>query len=167
MSEIKKLLEERSAKYGEYKDNARVSQELKSALTSGASWHKLSAVQKETCDMIAQKLCRIVNGDATYEDSWIDIIGYIQLTLDDIILKNNSIQVEHTPHGGKVIFGKNFTMPAAIIREDEVNYIQGKSLHVVPPVDGGVYLSADDLAASGVCFGDMLKKKEAHEREDI
>lgn len=155
MSEIKKLLDERKAKYGEYRDNARVSQELKATLASGASWHKLSAVQKETCDMVAQKLCRIVNGDATYEDSWIDIIGYIQLTLDDIILKNNSIQVEHTPHGGKVIFGKNFTMPAAVIKEDEVNYIQGKSLRDMPEIK------------SGVCFGDMLKKKEDHEREDI
>ncbi len=153
MSEIKKLLDERKAKYGEYKDNARISQELKSTLASGTSWHKLSSIQKETCDMIAQKLCRIVNGDVTYEDSWIDIIGYIQLTLNDMELKNNSVQVEHTEKGGKIIFGKNFRMSPAVI--DEVNFIQGKSLRDMPEIK------------SGVCFGDMLKKKEAHEREDI
>jgi hypothetical protein len=32
--------------------------------------------------MIANKLARIVNGDANYRDSWVDIIGYAQLVLD-------------------------------------------------------------------------------------
>jgi hypothetical protein len=34
--------------------------------------------------MIAHKISRIVNGDANYMDSWVDIVGYAQLVIDKL-----------------------------------------------------------------------------------
>jgi hypothetical protein len=42
--------------------------------------------------MIAHKISRIVNGDANYMDSWIDIVGYAQLVIDKLQRDKNEIQ---------------------------------------------------------------------------
>ena len=82
MSEIHDLLNERCNRYGEFKTHAEVTQKIKEALFSGASFAYLDYDQKEALEMIAHKLGRIVNGDPNYLDSWVDIIGYTQLVLD-------------------------------------------------------------------------------------
>jgi hypothetical protein len=82
MSEIHDLLNERGNRYGEFKTHAEVTQKIKEALFSGASFAYLDYDQKEALEMIAHKLGRIVNGDPNYLDSWVDIIGYTQLVLD-------------------------------------------------------------------------------------
>ena len=87
MSEIHDLLNERGNRYGEFKTHAEVTQKIKEALFSGASFAYLDYDQKEALEMVAHKLGRIVNGDPNYLDSWVDIIGYTQLVLDR--LKND------------------------------------------------------------------------------
>ena len=85
MSEIKSVLAERGSRYGEFKDNARVSQNIKVAMQDGR-WSELPADKAEALEMIAHKMARIINGDPEYKDSWTDIIGYAKLieeTLDD------------------------------------------------------------------------------------
>jgi hypothetical protein len=82
MSEIHDLLNERGDRYGEFKTHAEVTQKIKEALFSGASFAYLDYDQKEALEMVAHKLGRIVNGDPNYLDSWVDIIGYTQLVLD-------------------------------------------------------------------------------------
>jgi len=85
MSEIKSVLAERGSRYGEFKDNARVSQNIKVAMQD-SRWHDLSSDKKEALEMIAHKMSRIINGDPDYKDSWTDIIGYAKLieeTLND------------------------------------------------------------------------------------
>ena len=42
--------------------------------------------------MIAHKISRIVNGDANYMDSWVDIVGYAQLVIDKLQRDKNEIQ---------------------------------------------------------------------------
>jgi hypothetical protein len=42
--------------------------------------------------MIAHKISRIVNGDANYMDSWIDIVGYAQLVIDKLQRDKDEIQ---------------------------------------------------------------------------
>lgn len=76
---IDNTLAERGARYGEFDEHARITQAIKSALTSGRSWDKCSPSQKEALEMVAHKMGRIVNGDPTYLDSWVDIIGYTRL----------------------------------------------------------------------------------------
>mgnify|MGYP003645029849 FL=1 len=85
MSEIKSVLAERGSRYGEFKDNARVSQNIKVAMQDGR-WSDLPADKAEALEMIAHKMARIINGDCDYKDSWTDIIGYAKLieeTLND------------------------------------------------------------------------------------
>lgn len=84
MTDIKKILEMRGNKYGKFTDHANVTQDLKEAMALGASWETLPPYMKESLEMVAHKIGRIVNGDPYYDDSWIDIIGYTQLVLDEL-----------------------------------------------------------------------------------
>jgi hypothetical protein len=83
MNNIRTTLEERGNRYGDYKDVAKVSQSIKNEL-SVHNWGKLEHYQKESLEMIANKLARIVCGDTTYDDNWIDICGYSQLVVDEL-----------------------------------------------------------------------------------
>lgn len=76
---ITTILTERGSRYGSFDDNARIAQELKVAMRSGASWGALSDAQKEGLEMVQHKIARMVNGDPTYMDNVIDILGYTTL----------------------------------------------------------------------------------------
>ena len=80
---IQDILEERGNRYGEFAEHARLAQELKDTLRSGSSWFECTDSQMEALDMISHKMARIVNGDPSYDDSWIDIVGYSQLVIDE------------------------------------------------------------------------------------
>jgi len=75
-------LAERLTKYGEFEDNARVTQNLKRVMRASANWERLSDDKKESLEMIAHKISRILNGDPEYADSWHDICGYSSLVED-------------------------------------------------------------------------------------
>ena len=80
---IDDVLKERGSRYGEFKDHAEISQLIKFALFEAHGKElRLSADQRESLEMIAHKLARIVNGDPNYLDSWVDIVGYSQLVID-------------------------------------------------------------------------------------
>ena len=79
MSDIEKTLIERGGRYGEYKEHARITQNIKKALIDSPQWRFLSDDKKECLEMVAHKIGRILNGDPEYADSWHDIIGYIRL----------------------------------------------------------------------------------------
>ncbi len=81
---IEQILEERGNRYGSFNDHAQITQELKDIIRDGKSWNQCSPDIKEALDMITHKIGRIVNGDPYYDDSWIDIIGYSQLVLNDL-----------------------------------------------------------------------------------
>jgi len=88
LSNIKKIIEERGTRYGYFKEHARITQEIKKAMASGRSWDKCTHSQKEALEMLAHKIGRIVNGDPKYKDSWVDIVGYTQLVIDEDILED-------------------------------------------------------------------------------
>lgn len=82
---VEDVLVERGRRYGRYDNVSRVAQALKRELRCGASWHALSDAQRESLEMIANKLARIVNApDPGYVDSWTDVAGYAQLVVDEI-----------------------------------------------------------------------------------
>ena len=83
-TDIIKTLSERGLTYGEYKDVSRTSQLIKEALRNGGSYSILSNEACESLDMIANKLARIVNGDPSYLDSWVDIVGYTTLVINKL-----------------------------------------------------------------------------------
>lgn len=79
---IDATLAERGSRYGEYAEHARITQAMKSAMADSPNWSGLAADQRETLEMIAHKIGRILNGDPDYHDSWHDIIGYTKLVAD-------------------------------------------------------------------------------------
>lgn len=79
MSEINQTLSERGNRYGEFSEHAKITQRLKRVMQACPKWQDLSDSQKESLEMIAHKIGRILNGDPNYTDSWHDIIGYAKL----------------------------------------------------------------------------------------
>ena len=73
-------LTERGERYGDFTDNAAVSQRIKDAMMyDEGMWARLNYVQREALSVIAQKFARILNGDPNYRDNWHDIQGYARL----------------------------------------------------------------------------------------
>lgn len=86
-SEIETVLDERGTRYGSFEGHARITQNIKRAMQDSPNWSKLSDAQKESLEMIAHKIGRILNGDPNYLDSWVDIEGYDHLVVQ--ILQGN------------------------------------------------------------------------------
>ena len=81
---ITNTLKERGKRYGSFKEHARITQSIKTAMIDSPNWNSLSPDKRESLDMIAHKIGRILNGDPNYIDSWHDIAGYSQL-IEDIL----------------------------------------------------------------------------------
>lgn len=81
---IDSTLKERGARYGAFKDQARISLNIKMAMADSPNWPKLTPDQREALDLIANKVGRILNGDPNFHDSWHDICGYAKLVADRI-----------------------------------------------------------------------------------
>lgn len=81
---IEQILEQRGKRYGEFKDHAVVSQSLKDLIKHELNMRdkELESDQMEALEMICHKIARIINGDADYADSWVDIAGYAKLVAD-------------------------------------------------------------------------------------
>lgn len=73
------ILAERGTTHGDFSDNAKISQMLKSVVRNGLVYHDMSAVQKEALDMILHKIARAVSGNPNYKDHYDDIAGYATL----------------------------------------------------------------------------------------
>lgn len=82
VKDINSILEERGCSYGDFGSQALISQNIKAAMRHSPNWQKLPADMKESLEMVAHKVGRILNGDFTYADNVVDIIGYMQLVLD-------------------------------------------------------------------------------------
>ncbi len=75
------VIENRGKDYGKYSEVSRLDQAFKTVLTSGRNWDTLPDNQKTSLEMITHKIARILNGDPTKEDTWLDISGYSTLPL--------------------------------------------------------------------------------------
>lgn len=84
MTDIREILKERGNNYGEFPGHALLAQQLKQSVSSHKGYEALSFTMKEALDMVCHKMARIVNGNPYYLDSWVDIIGYVQLVIDEI-----------------------------------------------------------------------------------
>ena len=84
MTDITNTLAERGKRYGEFKGHAEVTQDLKNDIARHLRIRgkTLAPDQQEALDMICHKIGRIINGDADYDDSWVDIAGYAKLVAD-------------------------------------------------------------------------------------
>lgn len=76
------ILEERGSRYGSFIGHSVITQKLKRCMASTPKWEELDVDMKESLEMIAHKIGRILNGDPKYADSWVDIAGYSKLVAD-------------------------------------------------------------------------------------
>jgi hypothetical protein len=76
---LENTLQQRHERYGTYLETAQIIQDLKDVMRATPKWNDLEADQKESLELIANKLGRILRGDANYADSWHDIAGYATL----------------------------------------------------------------------------------------
>lgn len=76
---VNDLLATRSSTHGSFSENGFIAQELKRVFRSSGGWPSLSCGQKESLDLIATKISRILSGRANFADHWDDIMGYADL----------------------------------------------------------------------------------------
>ena len=89
MDKLDDILTERAGNYGDFRDQARISQELKriAMMASTSYWSRMTPYQKEATEMVLHKMARILSGDPNYADSWVDIAGYATLVAEKIQLE--------------------------------------------------------------------------------
>ena len=71
----------RGDRYGIFSGHAEIAQQLKGVMRTYEAKRgcDLHPDQREALEMIQHKIARILNGDPTYADNWIDIAGYATL----------------------------------------------------------------------------------------
>lgn len=84
MSSVDATLDERETRYGQYAIHSAISQGIKREMRESPNWEKLNDVQKESLEMIAHKIARVLNGDPNYADNYHDIAGYASLVERDL-----------------------------------------------------------------------------------
>lgn len=90
-TDVDAILAERGSRYGTFENHARISQALKRAMHDSPNWSKLTDVQKEGLEMIQHKVARMLNGDPSYLDNIIDVVGYATL-VKDVMEVNDGVQ---------------------------------------------------------------------------
>lgn len=75
------LLQERAKTHGDYNQTAKTAQMIKRLFQHAPAQMDFSERQKESLDMIAVKLARIMCGDPHEPDHWRDIAGYALLAI--------------------------------------------------------------------------------------
>jgi hypothetical protein len=84
MRDAAKLTQERGLTYGPFAANALTSQHIKASMRMLPQWDNLPLDIKESLELIATKISRIIGGDHDYLDNWDDIGGYAKLIADRI-----------------------------------------------------------------------------------
>jgi hypothetical protein len=95
--QLETTLQERGSRYGDFKGHASATMQLKRQIRielihRGKS---LADDQMEALDMICHKIGRIINGDANYHDSWLDIAGYSMLVADRLQQENQECNAKN------------------------------------------------------------------------
>lgn len=80
--QVERTLIERGSRYGDFIDNADLSQRLDDTIRQHTGYKNLLPLHREALKFIFQKVSRIVNGDPNYVDNWHDIQGYAKLVED-------------------------------------------------------------------------------------
>jgi hypothetical protein len=83
------LLADREKTHGDYSNHVEATWYLKEGMRNfvrkgepTAAFDNLTYIQRESLDMIAHKIGRILAGDPNFRDHWDDIAGYAKLAAD-------------------------------------------------------------------------------------
>lgn len=83
------ILDARQKTHGDFYDVAAMSQGLKDAMRRGKNWTLLDDTERETLEMIASKIGRILSGNPHEIDHWRDCSGYATLIVRWLEGKND------------------------------------------------------------------------------
>jgi hypothetical protein len=86
---INEILEGREARYGSFQGHSEISQDIKMVMQDLVNWKMLEDYQREALEMISHKIARIMNGDPSYVDNWVDIARYAIFVVDILEKKEN------------------------------------------------------------------------------
>jgi hypothetical protein len=88
--EISETLSTREGQYGQYKTVSQISQDIKKIMRQSPNYYVMPDYARESLDMIANKMARILNGNYYLNDSWHDIGGYAAL----VVMTNEDLETE-------------------------------------------------------------------------
>jgi len=88
--EIKDTLSTREGQYGRYETVSQISQDIKKTMRQSPNYYIMPDYARESLDMIANKMARLLNGDYYLNDTWHDISGYAAL----VVMTNEDLEVE-------------------------------------------------------------------------
>ena len=79
-----KLLDQRASQYGSFMASANVAIRLKGVMHNAIAQQDLHLAPDQllALDMIAVKISRLLTGNPSHKDSWVDIAGYAKLVAD-------------------------------------------------------------------------------------
>ena len=66
----------RQSTHGIFSENTKFIQAAKDLARQGPNWATMPAYQREAVDMLMHKIGRILYGDPSHLDHWVDISGY-------------------------------------------------------------------------------------------
>lgn len=78
------LLTQRNRTHGDYREQSRITQEFKRLMRDTPNWRGLSDSEKDSLEMVAVKVGRILAGNPHFKDHWDDIAGYAKLIANQI-----------------------------------------------------------------------------------
>jgi len=78
---ISETLTTREGQYGRYEIVSQISQDIKKIMRQSPNYYIMPDYARESLDMIANKMARLLNGDFMLNDSWHDISGYSALVV--------------------------------------------------------------------------------------
>ena len=76
---LEQTLAERAGTHGAFEENSRISQALKETMRACSGWERLTPAMRESLEMDAHKVGRILAGDPDFSDHWLDRAGYASL----------------------------------------------------------------------------------------
>lgn len=91
--DINETLSVRETQYGQYKIVGQISQDIKQVMQQSPNYYMMPAYARESLDMIANKMARLLNGDFLLNDSWHDISGYAAL----VVMTNEDMENQVEP----------------------------------------------------------------------
>jgi hypothetical protein len=92
--EVKDTLSKREGQYGQYKIVSQISQDIKDIMRKSPNYYTMPDYCRESLDMIANKMARILNGNYYLNDSWHDIGGYSAL----VVMTNQEMEKADESH---------------------------------------------------------------------
>lgn len=82
MTQVQAIIKQRGEAYWDYATQAEIARTFKREIEKRTD--KMTDIQREALDMIAVKISRLINGNTSHRDSWVDIIGYATLALGEL-----------------------------------------------------------------------------------